>query len=271
MRGGEFVRLLFIGDVVGQPGMTALQETLAQLQTSLKPDLTIANGENAAHGGRGMTRAIMQSFRELGIDVITLGNHSWDQEEIFDFIEEEDALIRPANFPAGTPGAEYAIINKDQHVVGIVNLMGRSFLPPLDCPFRKADELIETIRRKTPVILLDFHAEATAEKLAMGWYLDGRVSAVIGTHTHVQTADERILPNGTAFMTDVGMVGPYDGVIGFEREGVLRRFLTHLPVRFEVQKGRWQFNAAVIDVDAETGKAERIQRLRIDDDHPWLD
>lgn len=265
------MRLLFIGDVVGDPGIMAMKQMLSQLLQSLKPDITIVNGENAAPAGKGITRSVVQTFRQLGVDVITLGNHTWDHQEIFDFIEEEASLIRPANFPDGTPGAGYALVERKTHTIGICNLMGRSFLPPLDCPFRKADELIETIRAQTPIILFDFHGEASAEKMAMGWYLDGRVSAVVGTHTHVQTADERILPGGTAFITDVGMVGAYDGVIGIDRESVLKKFLTQLPVKFEVQSGRLQFNAVLIDIDPDHGQAKHIQRIRIDDDNPWMD
>lgn len=265
------MRLLFIGDVVGEPGIRALKQTLSLLHQALKPDITVANGENAASSGKGITHAIVKTFRQLGIDVITLGNHAWDQEEIFDFIDEDTEVIRPANYPEGTPGRGYVFVKREKLLVGICNLMGRSFLAPLDCPFRKADELVETIRERTPIIIFDFHGEASAEKKAMGWHLDGRVSAVVGTHTHVQTADERILPNGTAFISDVGMVGAYDGVIGIDRGIVLRKFLTQLPVRFEVQEGRWQFNAVLIDVDPISGKAESIRRIRIDDDHPWMD
>ena len=265
------MRILFIGDVVGSPGIQALQQTLVQLNQSIKPDLTIANGENAANNGKGITRSIVQTFHRLGIDVITLGNHAWAQKEIFDFIESEPSLIRPANYPPETPGAGFVLVKRQQHVVAVCNLMGRSFLEPLDCPFRKADELLATIRSQTSLIFLDFHGEASSEKIAMGWHLDGRVSAVVGTHTHVQTAAERILPKGTAYITDVGMTGAYDGVIGIKRETVLRKFMTQLPVRFEVQNGRWQLNAVAIDIDPNTGKAKHVNRIRIDDDHPWLD
>lgn len=265
------MRILFIGDVVGNPGIQALKQTLSPLLQSIKPDLTIVNGENAAVTGKGITRSIVQTFRKLGIDVITLGNHAWDQKEIFDFIDEEAGLIRPANYPEGTPGSGYVLVKSQKHTVGVCNLMGRSFLPPLDCPFRTADALVESIRKKTPIILLDFHGEASSEKMAMGWHLDGCVSAIVGTHTHVQTADERILPKGTAFISDVGMTGAYDGVIGIDRESVLRKFLTQLPVRFEVQQGRWQLNAVTIDIDTGTGKAKQIRRIRVDDDNPWMD
>lgn len=265
------MRLLFIGDVVGEPGMMAVKQTLPQLHQSLKPDMTIVNGENAASAGKGITRSVVQTFRQLGVDVITLGNHAWDHQDIFDFIDEESGIIRPANYPEGTPGSGYVIVKQQALSVGICNLLGRSFLPPLDCPFRKADELIDTIKAETPIILLDFHGEASAEKLAMAWHLDGRVSAVVGTHTHVQTADERILPDGTGFISDAGMVGAYDGVIGIDRDSVLRKFLTQLPVKFEMQSGRLQFNAVLIDVDPDSGRAQNIRRIRIDDDNPWMD
>lgn len=265
------MRMMFIGDVVGEPGIQALKQMLSQLHQSIKPDMTIVNGENAATTGKGITRSIVQTFHRLGVDVITLGNHAWDQKEIFDFIDEETALIRPANYPEGTPGSGHVLVKCHKRTVGVCNLMGRSFLQSLDCPFRKADELVESIRSKTPIIIVDFHGEASSEKMALGWHLDGRVSAIIGTHTHVQTADERILPKGTAFISDVGMTGAYDGVIGIDRESVLRKFITQLPVRFEVQRGRWQLNAVSIDIDPDTGKAEHIRRIRVDDDNPWMD
>lgn len=251
--------------------MLAMHQMFSHLNQSLKPDITIVNGENAAPSGKGITRSIVQNFWKLGVDAITLGNHTWDQKEIFDFIDEESKLIRPANYPEGTPGAGYVFIKREKYTAAVCNLMGRSFLLPLDCPFRKADALVKELRTKTPIILLDFHGEASSEKQAMGWYLDGRVSAVVCTHTHVQTADERILPNGTAFITDVGMVGAYDGVIGIERDAIIRKYLTQLPVKFEVQEGRLQFNAVVIDIDPDSGEAKRIQRIRIDDDNPWMD
>lgn len=251
--------------------MTALKETIEQLTCSLKPDVIIANGENSAKGGRGINRSSLQELYQLGIDVVTLGNHAWAQKDIFDFIDVETRLVRPANFPDGTPGQGYVVLETEQYTVAICNLMGRSFLPPLDCPFRKMEEILNELTLKTDVIILDFHAEASAEKIAMAWHLDGRVSAVLGTHTHVQTADERILPNGTAYITDVGMVGPYDGVIGIERDVVLTKFMTQLPVRFRVQEGRWQLNGVTVDIDETTGRATGITRIRIDDEHPWLD
>lgn len=265
------MRVLFIGDIVGEPGMTALKQMFSQLTQTFKPDVAIANGENAAASGKGITRPLIRELHQIGIDVVTLGNHAWDQKDTLDFIDDEAGVIRPANYPEGTPGRGFVLLERDQYTVAVCNLMGRSFLPPLDCPFRKIDGILESVRKKTPLIVVDFHAEASSEKMAMGWFLDGRVSAVVGTHTHVQTADERILPNGTAYLSDVGMVGAYDGIIGIDREAVLTKFLTQLPVRFRVHNGRWQLNAAIIDIERETGKAIHIERIRIDDDCPWMD
>ncbi|GAB7388331.1 TIGR00282 family metallophosphoesterase [Bacillaceae bacterium] len=264
------MRILFVGDVVGSTGRQMLQEMLPRLRKKWNPALTIVNGENAA-GGRGINRKITNEFFEWGAQVITMGNHVWDNKEIFDFIDEEEKIVRPANFPPGTPGRGYTLVPVKQYDVAVVNLQGRTFLPSLECPFRTAEAIVEEVRKKTNLIFVDFHAEATSEKQAMGWFLDGKVSAVIGTHTHVQTGDERILPKGTAYMTDVGMVGAYDGILGMEKEAVLKKFLTQLPIRFEVEKGRAQLNAVLIDVDEQSGKAEAIQRIRIDDDHLFME
>lgn len=260
------MKILFIGDIVGSTGREMLGSYIAQLKSNCSPDIVIANGENSA-GGRGITKKIANEFYQWGIDVITMGNHTWDNKEIFDFIDEDNRIIRPSNYPSGVPGRGYTIIENKQYKVAVINLMGRTFLPPLEDPFRTAEKIIDEVKQTTPIIFVDFHAEATSEKEAMGWFLDGKVSAVVGTHTHVQTADERILPGGTAYLTDVGMVGPYDSILGMEKEGVLRRFLTQLPVRFEVAGGRAQLNAVLIDVDPQTGKATSIKRIRIDDDH----
>ncbi|TXK89683.1 TIGR00282 family metallophosphoesterase, partial [Parageobacillus sp. SY1] len=235
-----------------------------------KPNIIVINGENAA-GGKGITEKIYRTFLEQGAHVVTLGNHAWDQRDIFEFIDDAKSLIRPANFPEGVPGKGIVYVQVEQMEVAVINLQGRTFLPAIDCPFKKADELIEEATRRTPMILIDFHAEATSEKQAMGWYLDGRVSAVVGTHTHVQTADARILPKGTAYITDVGMTGPYDGILGVDREAVLRKFLTSLPVRFEVKEGRSQLNAVLIDIDEKTGRANKIERIVINDDNPYLE
>lgn len=264
------MRILFIGDVVGSPGRNMIKTFLPKLQKKYKATVTIINGENAA-GGKGITNKIYRFFLESGANVITLGNHTWDNREIFEFIDDAKYLVRPANFPKDTPGKGSLILNINGIEIAIINLQGRTFLPPLDCPFQKANKIINEIQKKTKIIFVDFHAEATSEKQAMGWYLDGKVTAVVGTHTHVQTADNRILPNGTAYITDVGMTGPYDGILGIDRESVLKRFLTNLPVRFEVTTtGREQLSAVIIDVDTKTGKAKKIERILINDDHSFL-
>jgi metallophosphoesterase (TIGR00282 family) len=264
------MRILFIGDVVGSPGRDMVKQYLSKLKEKYRPTITIINGENAA-SGKGINEKIYRQFLEWGAQAVTLGNHAWDKKEIFDFIDDAKYLVRPANFPDDVPGKGIAYLKVNQDEVAIINLQGRTFLPAIDCPFRKADELIAEARERTPIIFVDFHAEATSEKQAMGWYLDGRVTAVVGTHTHVQTADERILPEGTAYLSDVGMTGPYEGILGMEREAVIRRFLTSLPVRFEVSEtGRNQLSGAVIDLDSKTGKAKKIQRVLISDDHPFF-
>ncbi|MFS0863890.1 TIGR00282 family metallophosphoesterase [Fredinandcohnia sp. 179-A 10B2 NHS] len=264
------MKILFIGDVVGSPGRDMISEYLPKLKAKFRPTLTVINGENAA-GGRGITNKIYNQFIESGAQAVTLGNHSWDNKEIFEFIDSAKYLVRPANFPEETPGKGLIFCHVNGQDIAIINLQGRTFLPPIDCPFKKADELIEQAKKKTSIIFVDFHAEATSEKLAMGWYLDGRVTAVVGTHTHVQTADNRVLPGGTAFITDVGMTGPYDGILGMDRESVIKKFITSLPVRFEVVTGRSQLNGVLIELDQKTGKAKNINRILINDDHPFFD
>lgn len=262
------MRILFLGDIVGAPGRNLIEENLSKLKEKYKPHIVIANGENAA-GGRGINEKILKQFFSWGIHVVTMGNHTWDQKEVFDFIDNYKNLVRPANFPKGTPGVGYNVITFNEYKLAVINIQGRTFLPPLDCPFMTVSNIIDNLKKETPNIIIDFHAEATSEKQAMGWYLDGKVSAVVGTHTHVQTGDERILPKGTAYITDIGMVGPYDGILGMNREGVIEKFLTSLPQRFEVDKsGRWQINGVVIDINEKTGKAEHIERMRYDSDHP---
>ncbi|PWA13572.1 TIGR00282 family metallophosphoesterase [Pueribacillus theae] len=264
------MKFLFIGDVVGSPGRKMLKEYLPKLQKKYKPAITIINGENAA-GGRGITDKIYKEFIQAGAHVVTMGNHTWDQKEIFEFIGEAKSLIRPANFPEGTPGNGSILMKVNHLEIAVINLQGRTFLPAIDCPFRKADELVEKYKKITPYIFVDFHAEATSEKEAMGWYLDGKVTAVVGTHTHVQTADNRILPNGTAYVTDVGMTGPYDGILGMQREAVIKRFLTSLPVRFEVMSGRAQLSGICITVDKKSGLAVNTERILINEDKPFFD
>ncbi len=256
------MRLLVIGDIVGKPGRRAVKENLVGLVKEFKVDITIANGENSA-GGNGITREVGRELFALGIDVITMGNHVWNHKEIFNYIAQEKRIVRPANYPPGAPGLGVNVfMAKNGTGVAVMNISGRVFMPELDCPFRKVDELLEGLDSGVRVKLLDFHAEATSEKVAMGWYLDGRVSAVCGTHTHVQTADERILPGGTAYITDVGMTGPRDSVIGVKKELVIEKFTTQLPRRFEVANTDYQLNAVVIDVDEDTGRALDITRIQ---------
>lgn len=265
------MKILFIGDVVGSPGRAMITEYLPRLKKKYNPQLTIINGENAA-GGKGITPEIAKSFFEQGTNLITLGNHTWDQKGIGEFLEKNPNIIRPANFPEGVPGKGYALINLNQYKIGVINLQGRTFLPPIDCPFKKADQIIEKIKKETPIIFVDFHAEATSEKEALGWYLDGRVSVVAGTHTHVQTADERILPKKTAYITDVGMTGPRNGILGMCTENIIFRFMTAMPARFEVDKqGANQLNAILVEVNPKNGEAIQIERIMIDDDHPLME
>lgn len=263
------MKLLFIGDIVGSPGREMVTEYLPKLKEKYRPQVTIVNGENAA-GGKGITEKIYKQFLQLGIQAITMGNHTWNKKEIMEFIDDAPYLIRPANFPENNPGKGIIYLNVNDVEIAIINLQGRTYLEPHDDPFRKGDELITEAKKRTNVIFIDFHAEATSEKQAFAWYVDGRVSAVVGTHTHTQTADERILPNGTAYITDVGMTGSYDGILGVERESVINRFLTNMPVRFEVEKkGRRQLNGCVIQIDPITGKAIHIERIIINEDHPF--
>jgi metallophosphoesterase (TIGR00282 family) len=264
------MRILFVGDVVGSPGRNMVNEYVPKLKEKYRPNITIINGENAA-AGKGITESIYRGFLEVGAQVVTLGNHAWDNREIFEFIDEAKYLVRPANFPEEVPGKGIVYLKVNEDLVAIINLQGRTFMPAIDCPFKKADELIEEARRHTSMIFVDFHAEATSEKQAMGWYLDGRISAIVGTHTHVQTADERILPGGTAYITDAGMTGLYDGILGVDRDAVMKRFLTGLPSRFEVPKtGRTQLSAVIIDLDKKSGTAKAISRILINDDHPFF-
>lgn len=264
------MKILFVGDVVGSPGREMITEYLPKLKSKYRPELTIVNGENAA-GGRGITEKIFKQFLNDGANAVTLGNHSWDNKDVFEFIDAAKSIVRPGNFPKGTPGTGLTFVKSGGVEAAVISLQGRTFLPAIDCPFETAEELINQAKNKTNIIFVDFHAEATSEKQAMGWFLDGKVTAVIGTHTHVQTADNRILPNGTAYLTDVGMTGPYDGILGMERGAVIKRFLTSLPVRFEVPKdGRKQLSACLIDVDNKTGKARKIDTLLINDDHLFI-
>ncbi|WPX09715.1 TIGR00282 family metallophosphoesterase [Anaerocellum danielii] len=253
------MRFLAIGDVVGRPGRNILKSTLSKLKENYKIDVVIANCENAA-GGNGLTKKVADELFSIGIDVMTMGNHVWANKEIFSFIENETRIIRPANYPEGTtPGRGYNVFEKNNFKFAVINLCGRVFMENLDCPFRKIDEILRKI--ECPIVIVDFHAEATSEKIALGFYVDGRVSCLYGTHTHVQTADEKILPNGTAYITDIGMTGPYDSVLGVDKDIVIQKFTTFLPVRFEVAKGKAQFNGIVFEVDNNSGKAISIERI----------
>ncbi len=257
----DCLNLLFIGDVVGRPGRAAVRARLPDLVGRYQIDFTIANAENAA-GGLGITPRVAQELLEMGVDVLTTGNHIWRHREFFEFAEGEPRVIRPANFPPGTPGRGAGVFTTPQaESVGVVNVVGRVFMDPLDCPFRAADREIEVLRGKTNLIVVDIHAEASSEKVALGWHLDGRVGAAVGTHTHVQTADERLLPNGTAYISDVGMTGPRDSVIGMQQKPVIERFLTGLPSRFEVATGPAILSGVVVALEAETGRARSVERV----------
>jgi 2',3'-cyclic-nucleotide 2'-phosphodiesterase len=260
------MKLLFIGDIFGKPGREIVRRGLPALVDHHAIDFVIANGENAA-AGFGITGDIADVLFGYGIDVMTSGNHVWDKKEVLDYIPRQSKLLRPANFPAGVPGrGSYLGRTRTGEPVGVVNVMGRVFMSPLDDPFAVVLREIEALRAKARVIIVDFHAEATSEKIAMAWHLDGRATAVLGTHTHVQTADERLLPKGTACMTDVGMTGPHDSIIGVTVEAALGRFLNGMPARFEAASGPARLNAAVITADPATGKATRIERLNMSHD-----
>jgi metallophosphoesterase (TIGR00282 family) len=253
------LRVLFVGDIVGRPGRDALAHILPDLKAELRPDLTIVNGENSA-GGFGITARLADEISRAGADVITTGNHVWDQKEFPDELPRLERVLRPHNYPPGAPGTGYCNVEAAGTTVGVMNLMGRLFLIDIDDPFRAADALLAA-HPEVRVVICDMHGEATSEKIAMGWYLDGRVSAVVGTHTHVATADHRLLPQGTAYVSDVGMVGPRDGVIGMDRKAVLQRFLTGVPHRFEVASGPVTFNSVLITISTLTGRATSIQRI----------
>lgn len=256
------MRLLMVGDIVGRPGRRAVKQNLFGLVEQMSVDFVIANGENAA-GGNGITRDVARELFSSGVDVITLGNHVWNQKEIYTYINQEARVIRPANYPPGAPGSGFGIFRtKNGFDIGVINLSGRVFMQALDCPFRKANELIAQLKDKVNFIIIDFHAEASSEKFALGWYLDGKVSAVCGTHTHVQTADERVLPEGTAYISDVGMTGPRDSVIGVKKEQVIEKFISQMPRRFDVTEGLYQFNAVLIDFDETSFRALSIERIQ---------
>jgi len=254
------MKLLFIGDIVGRPGRDLVRHGLEAIVAHREVDFVIANGENAA-GGNGLTREIGDQLLSQGIDVITSGNHIWDKKEIYDYLGVEARVLRPANYPDAPGRGSYVARARNGRSVGVLNVMGRVHMSTLDDPFRLAEREVAAMSERTRIIFVDFHAEVTSEKIAMGWFLDGKVTAVVGTHTHVQTADDRVLPGGTAYLTDVGMTGPHDGVIGVDKAAVLQRFLTGLPVRFESASGDPRLHAVVISANDETGRATHIERL----------
>ncbi|MEO8256817.1 MAG: TIGR00282 family metallophosphoesterase [Acidobacteriota bacterium] len=257
------MRILFIGDIVGRPGRDLLKRGLATVVDHHSIDVVIANAENSA-AGFGITREIGDQLLEWGVDVMTSGNHIWDKREALDYIGTEPRLLRPANYPAGAPGnGSYLARTRHGETIGVINIMGRVFMLNIDDPFAVVLREIEAMRERTRTIFVDFHAEATSEKIAMGWHLDGRVSAVVGTHTHVQTADERILPKGTAYLTDVGMTGPHDSIIGVETAAALGKFLTALPARFETATANPRLHAVIVETDSKTGRAVDIERLSL--------
>jgi len=257
------VKVLFIGDIVGKPGRRAVKVLLPGIVGDYGVDIIIANCENAA-GGFGVTRKVVDELYSNEIDILTSGNHIWDKKEISEFIDDYETLLRPANYPAGTVGRGSVIVHNGSGIsLGVLNLEGRVFMKPLDCPFRVAEREIDALKDKTDIIIVDMHAEATSEKEALGWFLDGRVSAVVGTHTHVQTADERVLPRGTAYITDAGMTGSFDSVLGIKKEVALERFLTLLPNRFDVAQGDIRLQGVLIDIDDTTGRGLSVKRLNI--------
>jgi 2',3'-cyclic-nucleotide 2'-phosphodiesterase len=258
------MKILFIGDIFGQPGRRIVKEMLPALRQELAPDLILANGENAA-AGFGITPALVEELLDQGIAMLTSGNHIWDRKEIVPYFTEhtDGRLIRPANYPGGAPGRGLYLGKTEAGVeYAVMNLQGRVFMPAIECPFRTADSLLQTIPATVKIRIVDMHAEATSEKQALGWYLDGRVTAVVGTHTHIPTADETVLPGGTAYITDLGMTGPYESVIGIEKQAVIKKFLDQMPARFEVASGDVRLCGVLIEADDATGRAVSIQRIQ---------
>jgi len=257
------VKILYIGDIMGEPGRRAVARLVPRLVAQRRIDIVIGNGENVA-GGFGITPDLAEELFKAGLSAITTGNHAWDKREILDYFPRERRLLRPANYPDGVPGQGSVVLQTaGGEEVGVLQLMGRAYMPTLDCPFQVAKRELAQLRKRVAAVVVDMHAEATSEKMAMGHFLDGEATAVVGTHTHVQTADEQILPRGTAYLTDIGMTGPLHGVIGVKKELAIEKFLTGMPRRFEVAPGPVVFCAALIDVDARIGKALSIERVRI--------
>lgn len=256
------MNILFIGDIVGNPGRDAVKILLPKIKAEEKVEFTVANAENAA-GGAGLTPNVADELLEMGIDVLTTGDHIWDRKEILETIDKEHRILRPLNYPEGTPGIGSIILNsKSGAKVGVINLVGRVFMQAVECPFKTGIKEVNKIKEQTPIVVVDMHAEATSEKLALCWYLDGLVTAICGTHTHIQTADERIFPKGTAYITDLGMTGPFDSVLGRRPEQIIRRFITGLPTRFEMADSNVQLQGAIIECDEKTGVAKSIKRVQ---------
>jgi metallophosphoesterase (TIGR00282 family) len=261
------MKILFIADIVGEAGRSVLYRLLPHVKREYAVDLVIANGENVA-GGLGITPALAQELVDHGVQAITSGNHIWQKKDILPFLDQSGLVLRPLNYPLGAPGSGYGFFRTSSgETAAIVNLEGRVFMRPLECPFRSVEKILPLLREKTSVIIVDFHAEATSEKRAMGWFLNGKVSAMLGTHTHVQTADEEVLPGGTAYITDAGMTGAYDSVIGVEKDAILRRFVTQLPVKFVPAQNDPRLAGVVVDIDATSGKARTIRRLLLKEKH----
>ncbi|MGK9367668.1 TIGR00282 family metallophosphoesterase [Melioribacter sp. Ez-97] len=256
------INILFIGDIVGQPGLDIVQMWLPGLQKKYRADLTIVNGENASEG-KGCTEKEAKALFDLGVDVITGGNHTWDKHQSQEYLRKDNRVIRPLNYPRGTYGNGYYVADTNKGKVAVINLQGRAFMAPIDCPFRASEWALSKLEGTTKVIIVDFHAEATAEKLAMANFLDGKISALIGTHTHVQTADERIFPNGTGYITDCGMTGPYDSVIGMKTEAAINRFLYQTPQKYQVAKDNVHLCGLFLKIDVDTGRTIEIERILI--------
>ena len=257
------MRILMVGDVIGRPSRAAFAKYTPKLRQEKKVDLVVVNGENSAEG-RGVTKKTMDELLLGGADVVTGGNHIWDKKEVLQFIDDEPYLLRPANYPTGVPGKGACVYPLRGKNVGVMNLSGRAFMQELDCPFQRVEDLLRELSGECDVLLLDFHAESTSEKMAMGWYLDGRVNAVVGTHTHIQTADERILPQGTAYITDLGMVGPWNSVLGVKTEIILQKFTTAMPCRFDLEEsGPMVYSALIVDIDDSTNRTTAVERILI--------
>jgi len=255
------LNILVIGDIVGKPGRAIIKAMLSKLQRENEISFTIANAENAA-GGRGLTKEVKDELLSAGIDVLTMGNHVWDNKNIFSFIDDEPRLIRPANYPGDCPGQGYHVYNAGfNKKIAVINASGRIFLPPMDCPFQIVNDILESLRDTVDYTIVDFHAEATSEKLAFGYYFDGKVTAVLGTHTHIQTSDERIMPEGTAYITDLGMTGPVHSILGMEKDPIIQKFLNGRPARFEVAAGPAQIQGVILNVDEEHNKVLEIKRF----------